>query len=383
MTDARGAATARALPPARRIVVKVGSTALVDAAGMASRRKMGKVVRDLVGVAEGRSCVLVSSGAIASGLESLDLRRRPRDIPGQQAAAAVGQGHLIAGYSRLFARHGLVAAQVLLTLDDFLRRRQYVNARNTLERLLSAGVVPVVNENDTVATDEIRFGDNDRLAALVAVMLRADLLVLLSDVDGIHDRDPRRGKARLLTEIRDPLEVEATGSGSGLGVGGMGSKLEAAEIASRAGIGVVVAAASRRDVLARILAGEQLGTWVPPRGRRQRGRKAWIGFVVGPRGRIEVDAGAERALRRDGRSLLAAGVVGVGGEFEAGEPVEVVGPEGRPFARGLANYSSRELPRLAGRTREDLASLSGGPYDREVIHRDELVVVEPWDRDRS
>ncbi|MGH2724902.1 MAG: glutamate 5-kinase [Actinomycetota bacterium] len=367
----------RRLLAVRGVVVKVGSTSLVDDRGMVSRRKMAKVVRDVAGVVDGgRSCVLVSSGAIASGLEPLGLPRRPRDMPTLQAAAAVGQGRLMAEYARLFAARGLVAAQVLLTYEDVVRRRQFVNARNTLERLLAKGAVPVVNENDTVATDEIRFGDNDRLAALVAVMTNADLLVLLSDVEGIHDRDPRLGRATLLAEVTELEAVRATGPRSRMGLGGMASKLEAAGIATAGGIGVVVASARRRDVLARILAGEELGTWLPPRGGRKRARKAWIAFASGIRGRIVVDGGAERAVREDGRSLLAAGVTGVEGDFAAGDPVEVAGPAGRPFARGIANYSSEQLPTLAGRTSRDLASLPGGPYDREVIHRDELVVME-------
>lgn len=337
---------------------------------------MGKVVGDLCDVASGRSCVLVSSGAIAAGLGPLGLEQRPKDIPSQQAAAAVGQGLLAAGYARLFARRGLTAAQILLTQDDFLRRRQYVNARNTLQRLLTAGVLPVVNENDTVGTEEIRFGDNDRLAALVAVMVGADLLVLLSDVDGIYTRDPRRGRGRLLDEVTDPIEVRASGPGTRSASGGMASKLDAARIATMGGTGVVVANAARRGVLRRILEGEPLGTWLPPRGGRKQARKAWIAFASGPRGRIRVDAGAERAVRQDGRSLLAAGVVGVEGEFAPGDPVEVAGAAGRAFARGIANYSSSELPKIAGRSTKDLTSLPGGPYDREVIHRDELVVID-------
>jgi glutamate 5-kinase len=296
-------------------------------------------------------------------------------MPSLQAAAAVGQGRLMAEYGRLFAAKGLVAAQVLLTQEDFLRRRHFVNARNTFEKLLDKNVVPIVNENDTVATAEIAFGDNDRLAALVAVMVQADLLVLLSDVDGIYTRDPRRGKAELLSEVTDLAAVEATGPGSRAAKGGMASKLEAAMIATSAGVGVVVAGANRKDVLARITAGEQVGTWLPPRGKRQRGRKVWIAFASGIRGRVVVDEGAERALRDSGRSLLAAGIKSVEGDFDAGEAVEVVGPSGAVFARGISNYSSRELPRLAGRTSRELTALPGGPYDREVIHRDELVVI--------
>jgi glutamate 5-kinase len=337
---------------------------------------MGKVVRDIARIAAGRSCVLVSSGAIASGLEPLGLSRRPKDVPSLQAAAAVGQGRLLAGYTRLFARAGLVAGQVLLTQDDFVRRRHFVNARNTLERLLASRAIPVVNENDTVGTEEIRFGDNDRLAALVSVMVGADLLVLLSDVDGIYDRDPRKGRARLLSEVPGGAELEATGPGTQTASGGMASKVDAARIATTGGTGVVVANAGKRDVLARILAGEPLGTWLPPRFGRKRSRKAWLAFASGPRGRIAVDEGAKRAVREEGRSLLAAGVVEVQGSFTSGDPVEVVGPDGVAFARGIANYSSRELPRLAGRSTRELLSLPGGPYDREVIHRDELVVMD-------
>jgi glutamate 5-kinase len=363
------------IPEVRRLVVKVGTSSLVDDEGGVSRRKLAKVVRDIAAVAGERRCVLVSSGAIAAGVGPLGMSRRPRDMPGLQAAAAVGQGRLMAEYARLFAARGLVSAQVLLTQEDFLRRRHFVNARNTFERLLDAGVVPVVNENDTVATAEIAFGDNDRLAALVAVLVGADVLALLSDVEGIYTRDPRRGRARLLSQVTDPATIEASGPGSEAARGGMASKLEAAMIATAAGIGVVIAGAHRRDVLARVLAGDPVGTWMPPRGGRKRARKAWIAFASGVRGRVLVDAGAERAVREDGRSLLAAGVTGVEGSFVAGDPVEVAGPSGDVFARGIANYSSRELPRLAGRSSGELTSLPGGPYDREVIHRDELVVM--------
>jgi glutamate 5-kinase len=358
-----------------RVVVKVGTSSLVGAEGRPSRRKLGKVVRDVAAVAGDHGCVLVSSGAIASGLEPLGLPKRPRDMPGLQAAAAVGQGRLMGDYARLFSRHGLVAAQVLLTQEDFVRRRHFVNARRTMDRLLDAGAVPVVNENDTVATTEIAFGDNDRLAALVAVMIGADLLILLSDVDGIYSSDPHRGRARLLPEVTDPSVVDAAGPRSDVARGGMVSKLESAMIATAAGVDVVVAGARRRDVVARLVAGEQVGTRLPARARRQRARKAWIAFASGIRGRIVVDAGAERAVREEGRSLLAAGVAGVEGQFVAGDPVEVAGPSGRPFARGIANYSSRELPRLAGRSTAELTHLPGGPYDKEVIHRDELVMI--------
>jgi glutamate 5-kinase len=381
MDPVNGSNGRRPIPDVRRLVVKVGSTSLVDPSGAVARGRQAAVVRQLADALRhpSRSGVLVSSGAIASGLGPLGLPRRPKGVAGLQAAAAVGQGRLMAEYTRLFARHGLVAAQVLLTQDDFIRRRHFVNAQQTFEQLLAARVVPVVNENDTVATEEISFGDNDRLAALVAVMVRADLLVLLSDVDGIFTRDPRRGGA-LLPEVRDPMAVEARGaSATGHGRGGMASKLQAAGMATAAGIPVVVANAARANGLAGILAGEPIGTWIPARGGRQRARRAWVAFVASPSGRIVVDAGAERALRMAGGSLLAPGVVSAEGRFEAGDIVEVVGPDGRAFARGVTNCSSADVPVLLDR---GARSSDGGtlPWEREVIHRDELVVmpVDGW-----
>ena len=361
----------RPLPHVGRLVVKIGSSSLVDRAGAISHRRLEKVVDELCRVAAGGTrVVLVSSGAIASGLGPLGFTKRPSRLPALQAAAAVGQGRLMAEYTRRFGRRGILAAQVLLTQDDFLRRRQFVSAQATFEHLMGAGVVPVVNENDTVATEEITFGDNDRLAALVAIMVRADLLVLLSDVDGIYTRDPRHPEATLLPEVADPLAVRATGSRSGTGSGGMESKLQAAMLVTSAGIAAVVAAAGEHDVLPRILGGEALGTWLPARGTRHRARKAWLAFVMPPRGTIVVDAGAERAVRESGRSLLAAGVVGVEGAFAAGDPVDVSGVGGSPFARGLARVSAIDLAAMAGRRGD-------ADYDGEVIHRDELVITAP------
>jgi glutamate 5-kinase len=364
----------RVLPPVRTLVVKVGSSSLTTPGGRPSPARLARVVRALIGARPGRHVALVSSGAIASGWPALGGRQRPRDMPGLQAAAAIGQGRLVAAYAQAFAAHRVTVGQVLLTQDDFLRRQHFVNARNTIERLFRAGVVPVVNENDTVATEEIRFGDNDRLAALVAVMIGADLLVLLSDVGGIYTHDPRRGGARLLRRLDGSEAVSATGPHKGSG--GAASKLEAARIASAAGVPVVVADAMAPDVLTRILAGSDVGTYVAPRGRRVRGKKTWIGFALGAAGRVVVDAGAERALRQRGASLLPRGVIGVEGAFGAEDPVDVAGADGHPFARGISAYSAEDLRALvAGK---------GAPYDRgserPVIHRDELVVMEPWVR---
>jgi glutamate 5-kinase len=385
----------RPVPRVRRLVVKVGTSSLVDSSGGMARSGMAKVARDVatVSLERARACVLVSSGAIALGLAALGLARRPGRLPVLQAAAAVGQGRLMSEYARLFARHGLITAQVLLTQDDFIRRRQFVNAQNTFEHLLSVGAIPVVNENDTVATEEITFGDNDRLAALVAIMVKADLLVLLSDVDGIYTTDPRKQGARFVAEVLEPLHVQATGSRSSFGSGGMASKLQAAGLATAAGIPAVIAPASRKDVLSRILAGEPLGTWVPARSGRKRARKAWMAFATSPRGRIHVDAGAERALRDLGKSLLAAGVVTMEGSFVPGDPVEVVGPAGAVFARGIARFSAQDLAQMAGHShgnRSPASPHSGRPFptgaaegssrDGEVIHRDELVLTgeDPW-----
>jgi glutamate 5-kinase len=365
----------RDLPPVRTLVVKVGSSSLTTAGGRLSQARLAKVARDLVQVRPGRHVALVSSGAIASGWPVLGGRQRPKDMPGLQAAAAIGQGRLLSEYARAFAAHRLSVGQVLLTQDDFLRRHHFVNARNTIERLFRAGVVPVVNENDTVATEEIRFGDNDRLAALVAVMIGADLLVLLSDVGGIYTHDPRRGGARLLRTLDGSEGVSATGPHRGSG--GMASKLEAARIASAAGVPVVVAGAAATRVLERILGGAEVGTYVAPRGRRVRGKKSWIGFAVGAAGRVVVDAGAERALVQRGASLLPRGVIGVEGSFGVDDAVDVADRSGRAFARGISSYSAEDLRTLVARR--------GAPYDgasvseRPVIHRDELVVMEPWE----
>ena len=378
-------AARRPMPHIGRLVIKVGSSSLVDESGNVSRARLGKVVREVAAAAgQERTCVLVSSGAIASGLAPLGLCRRPPDLPALQAAAAVGQGRLMAEYARLFARHGLVAAQVLLTQEDFVARRRFVNAQRTFERLLASRVVPVVNENDTVATEEITFGDNDRLAALVAIMAKADLLVQLSDVDGIFTRHPQRRGARLVEEIEDPFSVEL-GPGSALGAGGMASKLQAAGLATAAGIPTVVANAATRDVLRRILAGERVGTWIPARAVRKRARKAWMAFATAPRGRIVVDAGAERAVRENGKSLLPAGVVAVQGTFSVGDAVEIVGPGGS-FARGITSYSAADLAKMAGLTRLLRAWRSdrplptrkagGGSNGAEVVHRDVLVVTQ-------
>jgi glutamate 5-kinase len=362
---------------ASRIVVKVGSSSLTTTAGGIDPERVRSLVDALAAVRRrGAEVVLVSSGAIAAGLAPLNLPRRPRDLATQQAAASVGQGLLVRGYNEQFARHGIIAGQVLLTVDDVTRRSHYRNAYRTFARLLEMGVLPVVNENDTVATSEIRFGDNDRLAALVAHLVHADLLLLLSDVEGLYDGDPARGGATMLLEVSseadlDAVHVRRTGT-AGLGTGGMATKVEAARIATGAGIPVVLAAAPRAQ---EALAGEQVGTLFHPTGRRRPTRLLWLAHATEPKGRIMLDAGAVRALTERRASLLPAGITAVSGVFVGGDPVDLVGPDGVPVARGLVNYDSEELPGLLGRSTRDLARELGAPYEREVVHRDDLVLL--------
>jgi glutamate 5-kinase len=367
----------RAIPQARRIVVKVGSSSLTTAAGGIDPSRVKELVEALAAArGRGAEVVLVSSGAIAAGLAPLGLARRPRDLARQQAAASVGQGLLVHRYTEEFARHGLVTGQVLLTIDDVTRRGHYRNAYRTFAKLLELGVVPVVNENDTVATTEIRFGDNDRLAALVAHLVHADLLLLLSDVDGLYDGNPARGAAAMLSDVTgdDDLAAVTVGSvgKSGVGTGGMVTKVEAARIATGAGIPVVLTSAGNA---ADALAGEQVGTIFHPTGKRRPTRLLWLAHATEGKGRLTLDEGAVRAVVERKASLLPAGIREVAGAFETGDPVDLVDPQGSVVARGLVNYDSRELPSLIGRSTRELATELGSAYEREVVHRDDLVLV--------
>jgi glutamate 5-kinase len=369
--------TRRAVVDAKRVVVKVGSTSLTTAAGGLDPQRLAALADVIADVRRrGAEVVLVSSGAIAAGLAPLGLERRPRGLAAQQAAASVGQGLLVHRYTEELARHGVVVGQVLLTLDDVTRRSHYRNAHQTFAKLHELGVLPIVNENDTVATTEIRFGDNDRLAALVAHLVHADLLLLLSDVDGLYDGNPANGPATLVGEVTaaadlDDVRIGSTG-GAGLGSGGMATKVESARIATGAGIPVVLTSAANA---AAALAGEPVGTLFHPTGRRRPTRLLWLAHATDPRGRLVLDAGAVRAVVERRASLLAAGLTGVEGDFTAGDPVDLTDPDGRTVARGLVNFDASELPALLGRSSHDLKRELGAAYEREVVHRDDLVLL--------
>ena len=361
---------------ARRIVVKIGSSSLSSAAGGLDVSRLTTFVDAIARRRSNAEIVVVSSGAIATGLAPLGLSRRPTDLPSQQAAAAVGQGLLLSQYTQAFAKHELVVAQVLLTVDDMSRRANHANAQRTFIRLLELGTVPIVNENDTVATAEIQFGDNDRLAALVAHVIRADALILLSDVDGLYDGPPSEG-ANLITEVAssaDLHDVRIGGVGTaGVGRGGMATKVDAARIATAAGIPVVLTSAEHA---AAALAGESVGTYFHAAAERRSTRLLWLEYATAIRGSISVDAGAVNALRKRGSSLLAAGITDVAGEFAPGDPVEVLDEHGTAFARGIVNFDAEDVLRMRGRSTADLAAAFGDEYEREVIHRDDLVLMK-------
>jgi glutamate 5-kinase len=362
--------TRQAIAAARRLVVKVGSSALTTAGDGLDVLRLDALV-DAIAERAGRGAqlVLVSSGAIGAGLAPLSLRKRPRDLPTQQAAASVGQLALAHAYAESFGRYSLTVGQVLLTSDDVVRRSHYRNAQRTFDRLLALGAVPVVNENDTVATEEIRFGDNDRLAALVAHLIGADALVLLSDVDGLYDGDPRDGGTRKISEVNSESDVDGISVGmssSGLGTGGMVSKLAAARTAAAAGIPVLLAAAADA---ANALTTAEVGTAFGAADSRLTARRFWLGYAADTSGKLRLDDGAVAAVVRRRRSLLATGITGVDGEFQAGDVVDLVDPADRVVARGVVAFDAAELPALIGRSSHELPA----EFRREVVHADDLV----------
>jgi len=371
------------LARAKRIVVKVGTGTLTDREGRFDPANCARLAADLAEVARGHGLVLVSSGAVAVGAKELGLVRqkgRPWDIPTKQAVAAVGQPHLMAAWGDALGAHGLTVAQVLLTADDLASRTRFLNARRTFEKLLALGIVPVVNENDTVAVEEIKVGDNDTLAGLVAGCVEADLVAMLTDVEGLYDRAPGEAGAALLHDVaKVTAEVErmAGGAGTERSVGGMATKVKAARKLATQGVVTALLSGRRPRALQALLSGERVGTVFARSQERLQARKGWLAAAARGKGVIVVDAGARKALVDSGKSLLPSGVRTVHGSFKIGDPVDIAVDPARPFARGLAGYGADEVRRIAGLRTSEIERALGYKYLDEVVHRDDLVVLDP------
>lgn len=367
----------RRIASAHTIVVKVGSSSLTQEGGRLDPERLNALVAALASIhLMDARVVLVSSGAIAAGFGPLGFDTRPTDVATQQAAAAVGQGLLMAQYEAAFGRYGVRVGQILITAQDTVRATQYRNVQRTLSRLLDLGVIPIVNENDSLASNEIRFGDNDRLSALVANLVRADALVLLTDVDALYTAPPSQPGSQRIGYVPDVVnaldEIEVGGTGSKVGTGGMVTKLEAARVAAVSGIPSVLTSAANAGPA---MMGDPVGTVFAPVKHRGSSRRLWIGFAANPRGSIVVDSGAAAALRGGRASLLAAGALEVRGEFSAGDPVWIDDESGAHLARGLAGFDSEEIPQMMGRTSAQLKRFLGPEYAHPIVHRDDLVLV--------
>lgn len=366
----------------KRLVVKIGTGTLTDAQGRFDPANCARLAAELAEVARNRKVVLVSSGAVALGAQQLKLVRskaKPWDIPTKQAAAAVGQPHLMEAWGDALAEHGLVTAQVLLTADDLASRQRFLNARRTFERLLEMKAIPVVNENDTVAVDEIKVGDNDTLAGLVASCIEADAVVMLTDVEGLYDRNPSQPGAALIPEVtKVTAEIEriAGGAGTERSTGGMATKVRAARRLAAQGVVTALVSGRRPRALPELLSGATVGTLFARGTERLSSRKGWLAAAARGKGTILVDAGARRALSEQGRSLLPSGVRAVHGQFGVGDPVDIAVDGGRPFARGLAGYAADEVRRIAGLKTSEIERALGYKYLDEVIHRNDLVVLD-------
>lgn len=366
---------------AGRVVIKIGSSSLTGFDGLLSVANLNALVEVIAERrAQGYQVVLVTSGAIAAGLASLGLHARPKDLVMAQVAASVGQGLLLAQYAASFGRHDLRVGQILLTADDTKRRSHYRNAQRALDRLLDLGFVPIINENDAVATEGIRFGDNDRLAALVSHMVRADAMILLTDVDGLYDGPPSHegtSRIKVVSSFKEIADVEVTSKGSSVGTGGMVTKLESVRIASASGIPVVLTLASN---VGPALAGKEVGTFFAATGNRMTRKRLWLAYAAMTSGKVVLDDGAVKAVCGGEASLLPAGVTGVDGEFSKGDPIELVSEQGKVIGRGLAGFDAEEMPSLLGHSTTDLLDSHGDGYDRAMIHRDELVLEERPER---
>jgi glutamate 5-kinase len=368
------------LKKVRRVVVKVGSSILASQDRGLHRTVFSHLAREISALKhQGYEMILVSSGAIAAGMEKLGFQSRPQTITQKQAAAAVGQSRLMNVYESYFSRHHQTVAQVLLTHDDLSHRKRFINARNTLLALLKLGIIPIINENDTVAVDEIKVGDNDNLSALITNLIEADLLVILTDIDGLCDADPRfNPQARCIPLIEDVdmgMEGIIGDTGGPWRVGGMVTKIEAAKKTSRFGIPTIIGNGAKDGILHQILSGKEIGTLILPKTRVLSSRKGWIAFHLKPKGEVTVDEGAKRAVCQKGKSLLSSGVMKVNGAFDRGDAVSCVGPRGKEFARGLVNYNASELEKIKGLRSQQIEKTLGFKYSDEVIHRNDLVVL--------
>ncbi|MZP30122.1 glutamate 5-kinase [Heliobacterium undosum] len=370
------------LPKARRVVVKVGTSTLTHGTGKLNLEQMEKLVRQLADLSNrGHQVMLVTSGAVGAGMGRLGLEKRPKSVPEKQACAAVGQGILMHMYEKIFAEYGLVVAQVLLTRDDFAFRERYINAGNTLEALLRMNVIPIINENDTVAIDEIRlrFGDNDTLSALVAGLVQGDVLILLTDIDGLYSANPRVDPEAVfipeVPEITPEIEAMAAGAGTNLGTGGMATKLQAAKIAVESGVAMVIAQGSRPNGLREIMNGAEVGTLFIPNETPLPGYKRWLAFGSASSGSVHIDAGAAEAIVLGGKSLLPCGVTGAEGDFQSGDMVSIISPEGLEVARGVTQYSADQVRRIMGKQCQDIEAALGMKGVDEVVHRDNLTVM--------
>lgn len=365
---------------AQKIVIKVGTSTLTYKNGKLNLEQIERLVRQLSDLRnQGKDVVLVSSGAVGAGMGKLNLEERPKTIPEKQAVAAVGQGILLHIYEKIFAEYGQATAQLLLTKADLEHRQRFLNARNTLLTLLRLGVIPIVNENDTVAFDEFKFGDNDTLAALVGTLFDADLIILLTDIDGFYDGDPRKNpeakRISVVETIDEKIESLAGSVGSKFGSGGMITKISAANIAVNAGIPMMIAHGAEEHILRRLMAGEDVGTLFLPVEMKPHLRKKWIAFGSHVDGKVTVDDGAKQALIHKGKSLLPSGIVAVEGKFAAGDVVGIVDLHGKEFARGISNYGELDLQRIKGQKSKDICSILGYKDFDEAIHRDNLSLI--------
>lgn len=373
--------TARKLQKIRRLVVKIGSSVLADPHGGLQDRAFRALARSFVRLVEEHQVelILVSSGAIACGMKKLGFSKRPHVIAELQACAASGQASLMQAYEKTFARHRLMTAQLLVTRDDLENRRRYINTKHTINELLKRRVIPIVNENDTVAVHEIKVGDNDTLAAFIASLTEADLLLLLTDCDGLHTGDPRHDpqakRVRIVEDIDQKTVAMAQGASWETRVGGMATKLEAARIAGRYGIPTVIADGHDAKSPLKVIAGEDTGTLFLPSAKGLQARKHWIAFTLKTAGELVLDSGAVEALLKKNRSLLASGIKEVRGRFKIGDPVELITPRGKAIARGLVAYSADELERIKGCKSGEIEKILGYRYTDEVIHRDDLVLI--------